>query len=42
MSTAQISAGRPRALSDAFVHDEGLMNSAAVMGRAISRLTYAR
>ena len=42
MSTAQISAGRPRALSDAFVHDEGLMNSAAVMGRAISRLTHAR
>jgi SAM-dependent methyltransferase len=25
-----------------FLHDEGLMNSAAVMGRAISRLTYAR
>ncbi len=25
-----------------FLHDEGLMNSAAVMGRAISRLSYAR
>ena len=25
-----------------FLHDEGLMNSAAVMGRAMSRLSYAR
>jgi hypothetical protein len=25
-----------------FLHDEGLVNSAAVMGRAMSRLSYAR
>ena len=25
-----------------FLHDKGLINSAAVMGRAISRLSYAR
>jgi len=25
-----------------FVHDEGLANGAAVMGRAMSRLSYAR
>jgi hypothetical protein len=25
-----------------FLHDEGLLNSAAVMGRAVSRLSYMR